>query len=262
MVTNAAGCLGLNHRYIRTLRGTSLGSTLLSRTRQRRFRGVEAAYQLVKRRGRWIRTSSSSSIEEQWLYDMGLQSLSGAMERNHNFVYVCSRQRGVHEHRSPTVIGHPQGEPTHQPTRWARGSYGKRESRKDLTNINAALTTYPYAAQASLHLNDIYQRGRESCRKSGGVHKRAGAVSERVEGTMPRIPSRSAAWPLTRASWPLYEVVEGQDPCDLQAQGEEARNRIPEDPGGGSGISSSPATKPCLRRSRRKSTVGGKSFWR
>ena len=53
--------------------------------------GVETAYRAMKKPGQsWmIRTSSSPSAATSGTYDIGFQSLSGAMERGHDMVYVC-----------------------------------------------------------------------------------------------------------------------------------------------------------------------------
>ena len=39
-------------------------------------------------------------------FDIGLQSLSGAADRNDNFIYVCLDNEGLHEHRHPVQFGH------------------------------------------------------------------------------------------------------------------------------------------------------------
>jgi len=52
--------------------------------------GVEAAYEVLKKKGRIKKEIKFLAFGgDGGTYDIGLQSLSGALERGHNFVYVC-----------------------------------------------------------------------------------------------------------------------------------------------------------------------------
>lgn len=52
--------------------------------------GVEAAYRSLKRQGKIDKTIKFIAFGgDGGTYDIGLQALSGAMERGHNFLYVC-----------------------------------------------------------------------------------------------------------------------------------------------------------------------------
>jgi len=52
--------------------------------------GVEAAYQSLKRQGRINRTVKFIAFGgDGGTYDIGIQALSGAIERGHNFLYIC-----------------------------------------------------------------------------------------------------------------------------------------------------------------------------
>ncbi len=52
--------------------------------------GVEAAYQSMKKQGKINNTTKFIAFGgDGGTYDIGLQSLSGAMERGHDMVYVC-----------------------------------------------------------------------------------------------------------------------------------------------------------------------------
>ena len=54
--------------------------------------GVEAAYNSMKKQGKLPENSHTKFIAfggDGGTYDIGLQSLSGAMERGHDMVYVC-----------------------------------------------------------------------------------------------------------------------------------------------------------------------------
>ena len=54
--------------------------------------GVETAYKALKKRGRIAENENFKFITfggDGGTYDIGFQSLSGSMERGHDFVYVC-----------------------------------------------------------------------------------------------------------------------------------------------------------------------------
>ena len=52
--------------------------------------GVEAAYNALKKKGKLDDTFKFIAVGgDGGTYDIGFQSLSGAMERNHDMVYVC-----------------------------------------------------------------------------------------------------------------------------------------------------------------------------
>ncbi len=112
--------------------------------------GVETAYRALKKRGkitdeiRFIAFGGDGGT-----YDIGLQSLSGAMERGHRMLYVCydneaymntGIQRSSATPRGATTTTAPAG----------KVSSGKTQYRKDLTGIIAA-HRIPYVAQAAPH---------------------------------------------------------------------------------------------------------------
>lgn len=112
--------------------------------------GVESAYVSLKRKGkisediRFVAFGGDGAT-----YDIGLQALSGAIERGHRFMYVCLNneaymntgiQRSGATQRGASTTTCPSG--TCIP--------GKKEIPKDLTKIIAA-HKLPYAAQASPH---------------------------------------------------------------------------------------------------------------
>jgi len=113
--------------------------------------GVEAAYKALKATGKIAKDKEIKFIAfggDGGTYDIGLQALSGALERGHDFVYVCY-DNGAYMN---TGIQRSSATPSHS---WATTSEvgavipGKPERRKDLTSIVAA-HHIPFAAQASV----------------------------------------------------------------------------------------------------------------
>lgn len=111
--------------------------------------GVETAYRALKKKGkineefRFIALAGDGGT-----YDIGLQALSGALERGHRFVYVCYDNEaymntGI-QRSSATPFG---ASTTTAPAGKVR--QGKTEFRKDITAIVAA-HHIPYVAQTAI----------------------------------------------------------------------------------------------------------------
>ncbi|MFQ5354755.1 MAG: thiamine pyrophosphate-dependent enzyme, partial [Thermodesulfobacteriota bacterium] len=114
--------------------------------------GAEAAYKAMKRKGKIPADKDIKFIAfggDGGTYDIGFQSLSGALERGHDFLYVCY-DNGAYMN---TGIQRSSATPfACSTTTSPAGSVipGKLEKRKDLTRIVVAHNV-PYAAQASPH---------------------------------------------------------------------------------------------------------------
>lgn len=131
--------------------------------------GVEAMYQALKRKGRIPADKKIKFLGvggDGGTYDIGLQALSGAVERGHDFVYVCydnnvyantGGQRSSATPYAASATTSPAG----------AESFGKLQQRKDLTRIMAA-HKIPYAAQASPHRwQDLYNKAKKAFEVEG-----------------------------------------------------------------------------------------------
>ena len=125
--------------------------------------GVEAAYKTMKKLGRVKDNFKFIAFGgDGGTYDIGMQSLSGAMERGHDMVYVCydneaymntgiqrssSTPRFADATTSPAGIKIP----------------GKIQNKKDLTSIIAA-HNIPYAAQTTFRGNfkDLHEKAHKA----------------------------------------------------------------------------------------------------
>ena len=109
--------------------------------------GVETAYRALKNRGRLPEDETFKFITfggDGGTYDIGFQSLSGAMERGHDMVYVCydneaymntGIQRSSSTPRFTDATTTPVG----------KVSYGKKQNKKDFPMI-MAMHDVPYMA--------------------------------------------------------------------------------------------------------------------
>ncbi len=174
--------------------------------------GVEAAFKGLKRAGKIPADKRVKFVAfggDGGTYDIGLQSLSGAMERGHDMVYVCY-DNGAYMNTGIQRSGAtPMGA-------WATtaevGSVGqgKTQRRKDLTSIIAA-HNIPYAAQASI------SDWKDLTSKAEKAFATEGAAFINVFSPCPRgwrIPYDStvevAKAAVSTAFWPLFEVVDGE----------------------------------------------------
>lgn len=114
--------------------------------------GVESAYKALKRKGRIPADKQIKFIAfggDGGTYDIGLQSLSGALERGHNFVYIlydneAYMNTGI-QRSSSTPFG---ASTTTAPA--GKMHQGKEEWKKNMMQI-AIAHNISYAAQASVH---------------------------------------------------------------------------------------------------------------
>src|SRR5512137_387375 len=133
--------------------------------------GVEAAYKGLKRAGKIKSDKRMKFVAfggDGGTYDIGFQSLSGAMERGHDMVYVCYdngayMNTGI-QRSSATPIGawtstSPVG----------KEGMGKLQHSKNLTEIMVA-HRLPYVAQASPHDPlDLVRKARKALETPGAT---------------------------------------------------------------------------------------------
>lgn len=171
--------------------------------------GVETMYRALKKKGKIDKEIKFIAIGgDGGTYDIGLQSLSGAMERGHDLLYVCYDNGAYMNTGIQRSSATPFGADT---TTSPAGSVipGKMQRRKDLTRIMAA-HNIPYAAQASpSHWSDFMKKVKKAVSIRGP--KFINVISpchrgwrSRVEDTI--LLSRLA---VQTCYWPLYEVENG-----------------------------------------------------
>jgi len=171
--------------------------------------GVETMYRSLRKQGKLDKEMKFVALGgDGGTYDIGLQSLSGAMERGHDMLYVCYdngayMNTGI-QRSSATPFG---ADTTSSPV----GSVlkGKSEPRKNLTRIMAA-HGIPYVAQASpAHWRDAVMKFRKALEIKGPKFINVIAPCNRGwrSGTDDAIVLSRAA--VDTCYWPLYEVEDG-----------------------------------------------------
>jgi len=172
--------------------------------------GVEAAYSALKRKGKINDTYKFIAFGgDGGTYDIGLQSLSGAMERGHDMVYVCYDNEAYMN----TGIQRSSGTPKYADTTTSpQGTVlpGKMQFKKDLTGVMIA-HKLPYVAQSTLTANfkDLYEKSEKAIYTKGPAFLNVMAPCPR--GWRYNTPDLMEICKLAvdTCMWPLYEVENG-----------------------------------------------------
>ena len=175
--------------------------------------GVEAAYNGLKRAGK---IPADKEIKfcafggDGGTYDIGLQSLSGAMERGHNMVYVCYDNEAYMNTGIQRSSATPRfADSTTTPV--GSVQQGKGQNKKDLTEIMVA-HGIPYVAQTTFigNLRDLHEKSRKAIYTPGAAF--LNVLSPCPRGW--RYPAETIAAVVKAAVdscvWPMFEVDHGQ----------------------------------------------------
>lgn len=142
-------------------------------------------------------------------YDIGLQSLSGAMERGHQFLYVCYDNGAYMNTGNQRSGATPRGANT-TTTPVGKEEQGKRESRKDLTAIVEA-HHIGYVAQGSLsHFADLTEKVKKAIATKGPSFINVISPCQRSWGFDPSMTVQLAKMAVETNYWPLYEIEHGK----------------------------------------------------
>jgi pyruvate ferredoxin oxidoreductase beta subunit len=172
--------------------------------------GAEAAYVSLKKQGKIDGEVKFIAFGgDGGTYDIGLQSLSGAMERGHDMVYVCYDNEAYMN----TGIQRSSATPKYADTTTSpagKVTPGKQQSRKDLTEVMAA-HHIPYVAQSAAigNMKDLYEKAEKALYKKGPAFLNVLAPCPR--GWRYNTPDLMEINKLAvdTCLWPLYEVEDG-----------------------------------------------------
>lgn len=172
--------------------------------------GVETAYRALKKKGKIKKDIKFVAFGgDGGTYDIGIQSLSGALERGHNFVYVCYDNEGYMN----TGIQRSSATPTGASTTTApagKASYGKPQIRKDLTAIVAA-HNIPYAAQTCIsHWNDLVMKSQKAFTTEGPAFLNILSPCHRGWRYPGQNTIQVAKLAVETGFWPMIEVEHGK----------------------------------------------------
>lgn len=172
--------------------------------------GVEAAHKALKRKGQLEDDYDFVAFGgDGGTYDIGLQALSGAMERGHNLLYVCYDNGAYMNTGIQRSSATPPGADT---TTSPAGTKipGKPGNRKELTEIIAA-HNIPYVAQASpSNWRDMIKKAEKAFAVKGPSFMNTLAVCPRGWRTPEEKGIEISQMAVDCCFWPLFEVEEGE----------------------------------------------------
>ena len=175
--------------------------------------GAEAAYKSMKKQGKLPNDEHTKFIAfggDGGTYDIGIQSLSGAMERGHDMTYVCY-DNGAYMN---TGIQRSSATPKFADTTTSpAGSVipGKMQSRKDLTEIMEA-HHLPYVAQTIAYMNfkDLYEKAEKAIYTEGPTFLNVLSPCPRGWGYPTEDLMTINKLAVETCYWPLYEIENGK----------------------------------------------------
>ncbi|MBN3039405.1 MAG: pyruvate ferredoxin oxidoreductase [Candidatus Omnitrophica bacterium] len=171
--------------------------------------GVETAYRALKKKGKIKKNIKFVAFGgDGGTYDIGLQALSGALERGHNFVYVCYDNEAYMNTGIQRSGATPYGAST---TTAPAGKVipGKVQFRKDLTAIVAA-HKIPYVAQADVsHWNDLVTKAQKAFSVEGPAFLNVLSMCHRGWRFQQEDTIKISKLAVETGFWPLIEVENG-----------------------------------------------------
>jgi pyruvate ferredoxin oxidoreductase beta subunit len=142
-------------------------------------------------------------------YDIGMQALSGAMERGHRFLFVCYDNEAYMNTGVQRSGATPFGASTTTSPAGTE-SFGKAQRRKDMTAI-AVAHHVPYVAQAvASHWDDLSRKVSAAVAVDGTSFLNVLTDCPVGWGHEPRLMPRVLDAAVECLFWPLYEVVDGR----------------------------------------------------
>lgn len=172
--------------------------------------GIDAALKVLERKGKLSgpRPKVVAMGGDGGTSDIGLQALSGALERGHNFTYVCwdneaYMNTGIQRSSATPLGAHtttsPAGEVIPGKVQWA----------KPLTEIMAA-HHIPYAAQANpWRWQDLMEKARQAVAADGPAFLNVISPCPRGWRHEPSDSIEIARLASDTCVWPLFEVEDG-----------------------------------------------------
>jgi pyruvate ferredoxin oxidoreductase beta subunit len=142
-------------------------------------------------------------------YDIGFQSLSGALERGHDFTYICYNNQGYMNTGAQRSGATPRSANT---TTSPAGilAPGKLQRAKNLTEI-AAAHNIPYVAQTTLHDPlDLIRKVRRAVETPGPAFVNILVPCALFWKINPADQVKICRLAADSKFWPIYEVVNGE----------------------------------------------------
>jgi pyruvate ferredoxin oxidoreductase beta subunit len=174
--------------------------------------GIDSAQRALRRRNALADDEQITVVAfagDGGTYDIGLQALSGALERGHRFLFVCYDNEAYMNTGVQRSGATPFGART-TTSQVGDESFGKAQKRKDMTAI-AVGHHVPYVAQAcGSHWDDLSRKVERAAAVDGPAFLNVLTDCPVGWGHEPRLGLSILNAAVETRFWPLYEVVDGQ----------------------------------------------------
>ena len=211
IVVNATGCLEVATTRYPTTAWTVPWLHVAFENSAAVASGVESAQRALRRRNGLTSGQDVTVVVfagDGGTYDIGLQALSGALERGHRFLFVCYDNEAYMNTGVQRSSATPFGAGT-TTTPVGLDSFGKAQRRKDMTAI-AVGHHVPYVAQAaSNHWDDLSRKVERAVAANGPAFLNVLTDCPLGWGHEPRLSPQVLDAAVDSLYWPLYEVVDG-----------------------------------------------------
>ena len=172
--------------------------------------GIETAYNALKKKGKVKKDIKFVAFGgDGGTYDIGLQSLSGAMERGHDIVYVCYDNEAYMNTGIQRSSATPFGAAT-TTSNVGKVHQGKEEFKKNLLDVVAA-HEIPYACQTSIsEWNDVVTKAKKAFETKGPAFINIIAPCQRGWRHPHNMTIEIARLAVQTRFWPLLEIENGR----------------------------------------------------
>ncbi len=175
--------------------------------------GVESAHKALRKKGKLTDKQKKTKFlaigGDGATYDIGFQWLSGALERGHDFVYICFDNEGYMNTGFQRSGSTPRGFASHTSPVGTKVK-GKTQHRKNLTNIIAS-HDIPYVAQANpVNFADLMKKVHRAFEVEGPAFINCFSVCPTNWKSDPQKGMVISQMASDAKFWPLYEVDYGQ----------------------------------------------------
>jgi pyruvate ferredoxin oxidoreductase beta subunit len=180
--------------------------------------GIDAAQKALEKRGKISQKAKIICFGgDGGTYDIGLQALSGALERGHDFLYVCYDNEGYMNTGGQRSGASPYGSNTETEPEGLQ-SFGKTRPRKDLMEIVNA-HHIEYLAQANVaYVDDLRAKAKKALSMEG---PRFLLVLQPCQNLwkFPASQYVNVGKLATETNfWPIYEIEKGKYKINYQPQ--------------------------------------------
>lgn len=180
--------------------------------------GIESAYSVLLRTKR-LRSKKLVKFlalaGDGGTVDIGLQSLSGALERDHDFVFVCYNNEAYQNTGNQCSGATPYGAAT-TTTPEGKVHHGKELFKKDIMKIVLA-HNIPYVAQTAVHdWQDLYQKAEKAFAIKGPSFLNVLSPCNLNWKFPTSQVMKISHLAVDTCFWPLYEVENGEYKLNYQ----------------------------------------------